>query len=102
MTLHFHVNVMGQTLAEKIFSKHCGKTVHAGDFILADLDLVMAHDTTCAWALEPFYQIAKKVFDPKKIFIPFDHAFPEPKRGDVETPIGDSKVCRRAGHSHQL
>jgi homoaconitase/3-isopropylmalate dehydratase large subunit len=69
---------MGQTLAEKILSKHCGKTVHAGDFILADLDLVMAHDTTCAWALEPFYQIAKKVFDPKKIFIPFDHAFPSP------------------------
>jgi len=69
---------MGQTLAEKIFSSHCGKTVHAGDFILADLDLVMAHDTTCAWALEPFYQIATKVFDPRKIFIPFDHAFPSP------------------------
>jgi len=69
---------MGQTIAEKIFSSHCGKKVHAGDFVLADLDLVMAHDTTCAWALEPFYQIAAKVFDPKKIFIPFDHAFPSP------------------------
>jgi homoaconitate hydratase family protein len=69
---------MGQTIAEKIFSSHCGKKVHAGDFVLADLDLVMAHDTTCAWALEPFYQIATKVFDPKKIFIPFDHAFPSP------------------------
>jgi 3-isopropylmalate/(R)-2-methylmalate dehydratase large subunit len=69
---------MGQTLAEKIFSSHCGKKVRAGDFILADLDLVMAHDTTCAWALEPFYQIATRVFDPRKIFIPFDHAFPSP------------------------
>jgi 3-isopropylmalate dehydratase large subunit len=69
---------MGQTLAEKIFSSHSGKTVQAGDFILADLDLVMAHDTTCAWALEPFYQIATRVFDPRKIFIPFDHAFPSP------------------------
>jgi 3-isopropylmalate/(R)-2-methylmalate dehydratase large subunit len=69
---------MGQTLAEKIFSSHCGKMVYAGDFVLADLDLIMAHDTTCAWALEPFYQIADKVFDPKKIFIPFDHAFPSP------------------------
>ena len=69
---------MGQTLAEKIFSNHCGKTVRAEDFILADLDLVMAHDTTCAWALEPFYQIATTVFDPRKIFIPFDHAFPSP------------------------
>ncbi len=69
---------MGQTLAEKILSNHCGKKIRAGDFILADLDLVMAHDTTCAWALEPFYQIATRVFDPKKIFIPFDHAFPSP------------------------
>ncbi|HVN80878.1 MAG TPA: 3-isopropylmalate dehydratase large subunit [Terriglobia bacterium] len=69
---------MGQTIAEKIFSKHCGKTVHAGEFVLADLDLVMAHDTTCAWALEPFYEIATRVFDPRKIFIPFDHAFPSP------------------------
>jgi homoaconitase/3-isopropylmalate dehydratase large subunit len=69
---------MGQTITEKIFSSHCGKKAYAGDFVLADLDLVMAHDTTCAWALEPFYQIATKVFDPKKIFIPFDHAFPSP------------------------
>lgn len=69
---------MPQTLAEKIFSNHCGRMVQAGDFILADLDLVMAHDTTCAWALAPFYQIAERVFDPSKIFIPFDHAFPSP------------------------
>ena len=45
---------MGQTLAEKIFSAHCGRTVTAGEFVIAPLDLVMAHDTTCAWALEPF------------------------------------------------
>lgn len=69
---------MRQTITEKIFSSHAGKKVHAGDFIVADLDLVMAHDTTCAWALEPFYKIAKKVWDRKKIFIPFDHAFPAP------------------------
>lgn len=69
---------MAQTIAEKIFSSHCSKSVHAGDFVLANLDLVMAHDTTCAWALEPFYQIAQTVFDPTKIVIPFDHAFPSP------------------------
>ncbi len=69
---------MKQTIAEKIFSKHTGKKVYAGDFVVADLDLVMAHDTTCAWAIEPFYQIAKKVWNKDKIFIPFDHAFPAP------------------------
>ena len=69
---------MGQTIAEKIFSQHVGKKASAGDFIIAKLDLVMAHDTTCAWAIDPFYEIAKKVWDKKKIFIPFDHAFPAP------------------------
>lgn len=69
---------MPQTITEKIFSSHCGKKVSAGDYVVADVDLVMAHDTTCAWAIDPFYQIAKKVWDKSKIFIPFDHAFPAP------------------------
>lgn len=69
---------MKQTIAEKIFSNHTGKTVCAGDFVVADLDLVMAHDTTCAWAIDPFYQIAEKVWDKHKIIIPFDHAYPAP------------------------
>lgn len=69
---------MGQTIAEKIFSSHVGHKVYAGDFVVAKLDLVMAHDTTCAWAIDPFYKIAKKVWNRKKIFIPFDHAFPAP------------------------
>lgn len=80
---------MGQTIAEKIFSRHSGKKVRAGEFVVADLDLVMAHDTTCAWALEPFYQIAKKVWNKEKIFIPFDHAFPAPnvKMADLQKKI---------------
>lgn len=69
---------MGQTLTEKIFSQHAGKQVKSGDIIVATLDLVMAHDTTCAWAIEPFEQIADHVWDKTKIFIPFDHAFPAP------------------------
>lgn len=68
----------GQTLAEKIFSSHVGHRVYAGDIVVAKLDLVMAHDTTCAWAIEPFEHIATKVWDKTKIFIPFDHAFPAP------------------------
>jgi 3-isopropylmalate/(R)-2-methylmalate dehydratase large subunit len=39
---------------------------------------VLAHDTTTAWAIEPFREIAQKVFDPSKIFVFFDHAFPAP------------------------
>lgn len=69
---------MKQTLAEKIFSKHVGKKVRTGDFVLANVDLVMVHDTTGAWAVDPFYEIANKVWDKERVFIPFDHAFPAP------------------------
>lgn len=69
---------MGQTITEKIFSTHAGRKVYAGDFVIAHVDLVMAHDTTCAWAVDPFNQIAKRVWDRNRIFIPFDHAYPAP------------------------
>ncbi len=69
---------MPQTIAEKIFSTHSSKVVYAGEFVISKLDLVMAHDTTCAWAIDPFYQISKKVWDKSRVFIPFDHAFPAP------------------------
>ncbi len=85
---------MGQTIAEKIFSQHVGKKVYAGDFVIAKLDLVMAHDTTCAWAIDPFYEIAKKVWDKKKIFIPFDHAFPAP---NVQMAKLQAKIRKFAG-----
>lgn len=86
-------NMRGQTIAEKIFSAHVGKKVYAGDFVIANLDLVMAHDTTCAWAIEPFYSIAKKVWDKSKIFIPFDHAFPAP---NVQMASLQSKIRKFA------
>ena len=67
-----------QTLAEKILSAHAGRDLSIGDLAVIDVDYVLAHDPTCAWAIEPFHQIATKVFDPSRIFIFFDHAYPAP------------------------
>ncbi|MCX5975359.1 MAG: 3-isopropylmalate dehydratase large subunit [Coprothermobacterota bacterium] len=69
---------MRQTLSEKIFSRHCGREVCAGEYVIASVDLVMAHDTTCAWSLGPFSQISDRVWDPDRVLILFDHAFPAP------------------------
>ncbi len=98
-----------QTLTEKIFSRHAGRSVHAGEYIVADLDILMAHDTTCAWAIPVFEQIAEKVFDPEKIFIPFDHAYPAPnvKMAELQKNIRDfAKVqnlrITTSGVCHQL
>lgn len=92
-------NQKDQTIAEKIFSSHCGKKVWAGDFIVANLDLVMAHDTTCAWAIDPFYEIAKKVWDKTKIFIPFDHAYPAPSVAMAKLQAKIRKFAKEQGIS---
>ena len=67
-----------QTLAQKILSAHASRPLSIGELAVIDVDYILAHDTTCAWAIDPFHQIATKVFDPKKIFIFFDHAYPAP------------------------
>src|ERR1035437_277988 len=69
------------TVSEKIFSKAAGNPVKAGDFVLANVDLAMVHDITGPLAVKGFYEIMngteeKKVWDPKKIVIVFDHQVP--------------------------
>jgi len=69
------------TISEKVFSKTSGKTVKTGDFVLANIDCAMTHDITGPLAVEGFYEILrdkeeKKVWDPSKIVIVFDHQVP--------------------------
>ena len=69
------------TLSEKIFSKAAGKSVKAGEFVVADIDCAMTHDITGPLAVKGFTEIMagkeeKKVWDPKKIVILFDHQVP--------------------------
>ncbi|VVB86412.1 Isopropylmalate/citramalate isomerase large subunit [uncultured archaeon] len=72
---------MAQTLSEKIFEKASGKKVKAGDFVLADIDCAMTHDITGPLAVEGFREIVrdkkkKRVWNPGKIVILFDHQVP--------------------------
>jgi homoaconitate hydratase family protein/3-isopropylmalate dehydratase, large subunit len=70
-----------KTLSEKIFSKASGKSVGAGEFTVADIDRAMTHDITGPLAIKGFYEIMenkpeKKVWNPEKIVILFDHQSP--------------------------
>ncbi len=72
---------MPQTLSEKIFSLKAGKTVKAGEFVLAEIDKAMVHDITGPLAVEGFRQIMKgkkrqKVWKPESIVMLFDHQVP--------------------------
>lgn len=68
---------MVATLVEKIFSRRCGHPVRAGDVIMAPVDCAMIHDITGPLAVQKFREMGgKRVFDPEKIVLLFDHQIP--------------------------
>lgn len=68
---------MAATLVEKIFSRRCGHPVRAGEVIMAPVDAAMIHDITGPLAVQKFREMGgKKVFDPGKIVLLFDHQIP--------------------------
>lgn len=65
------------TISEKIFSRASGKEAKANEFIMANVDYAMAHDGTSVLAVRSFKKMGlEKVWDPKRIVIPFDHLTP--------------------------
>ncbi len=65
------------TISEKIFSRASGKEARANDFVTANIDYAMAHDGTSVLAVRSFREMGvEKVWNPKRIVIPFDHISP--------------------------
>ena len=50
---------MGQTIAEKILSKHAGHQVKPGELIISDIDVVMVQDGTGPLAVNEFKKMGK-------------------------------------------
>jgi len=70
---------MGQTLAEKIFSKHAGREVKPGEIIVADIDSMMTHDANRPLALDVFQRMkGKEFFNPEKVVQMIEHHYPAP------------------------
>ena len=70
---------MASTITEKILANASHqKEVVPGDFIVADVNYTMAHDSTAPLAIEGFSKITDKVFDKDRVIIVFDHFFPAP------------------------
>lgn len=85
------------TLSEELLSRKVGHTVHAGELIVVNLDLVMSHDTTTPLAIEAFYGLTRtegaaepesvatgvapspaqgRVWNRDRIVLAFDHIVP--------------------------
>jgi len=68
---------VGLTLAEKILSEALGRRVEAGDLIITNVDLVMAHDGTAPLAIKSFREMGgKRVKHPERVVFVIDHIAP--------------------------
>jgi 3-isopropylmalate/(R)-2-methylmalate dehydratase large subunit len=72
---------MGKTLAEKILSTKSGTDAHAGDIVIAPVDLTFFTDSAGPLAVKQFEKIeAGSVIHPDKTMLFLDHAIPSPAR----------------------
>lgn len=79
---------MGQTLAEKIISKHSGKDVQAGELVIAKIDVCAVQDGTGPLTIQEFKKIGKKQLNnPQRTILFIDHAAPSPRKELSNTHI---------------
>ncbi len=92
----------GGTLAEKILSRRLGRPVAAGEFVVAPVDLVLAHEGTATLAIERFSTLGKhRPAAPVLLFL--DHAAPAPRRELAEVHRRMRAFAAGAGaHLHEV
>lgn len=72
---------MGQTLAEKIISKHAGHEVKAGELVIADVDVTAVQDGTGPLTVQEFKKLGiPKLKNPERSIFFIDHASPSPRK----------------------
>lgn len=64
------------TLVEEILSRRVGRSVQAGDTVVAGVDCAFAHDVTAPLAIEAFRSLEMPLWDPARTIFVFDHVMP--------------------------
>jgi 3-isopropylmalate/(R)-2-methylmalate dehydratase large subunit len=87
------------TITEKILADHCGKPVEPGDYITANLDLILANDITAPIAINEMQKHGiTQVVNPAKIVLVADHMIPNK---DIKAATL-CKTMREFANKHQL
>ena len=72
---------MGKTIAEKIISEHSGKSVKAGEFVVANVDVAAVQDGTGPLTIQEIQKIGlEKCANPERTILFIDHAAPSPRK----------------------
>jgi 3-isopropylmalate/(R)-2-methylmalate dehydratase large subunit len=70
---------MGQTIAEKIISRHAGRPVVANEIVIVPIDGAMATDATAPLAIRAFRSMGgARLWNPNRVALVIDHAAPAP------------------------
>ncbi|HMF31189.1 MAG TPA: 3-isopropylmalate dehydratase large subunit [Candidatus Lokiarchaeia archaeon] len=94
---------MSQTITEKILAAHCGKSaVFPGEYVLCQVDIVLANDITAPIAIESFEKVVENsgidVFDQDKIVLTPDHFTPNK---DVKS-AQQAQLMRTFAKNHKI
>jgi len=72
---------MGYTIAEKVLGEKSGVEARAGHLVVADIDIIMAHDSLGPMALEALAEMGEiAIPHPERICFMNDHLVPAPAR----------------------
>ena len=104
---------MGQTIIEKIIARNIGaEAVRAGQIVTVNADYVMIDDIMMPFIISKFKEMGfKKVWDPDKIVMIYDHLVPASQQDDarihrLSDEFGDEQglthIHRSDGICHQL
>jgi len=89
---------MGKTLAEKILSEKSETDAHAGDIIIAKVDLAFVQDGTGPLALRQLQASdLNNVANPNRVILFLDHASPSPSRELANDHIILRDFAQRSG-----
>ena len=91
---------MGQTMAEKVFSRKVGRPVNVGEYITTSPDRVMSHDFFVL--ASPKFDSFKidRLWDPERVIIILDHYIPAPNEKKAEDHRIVREMVRRFGITH--
>ncbi len=93
---------MGMTMAEKVLARASGRArVSPGEFVTADLDLVMSNDAQFPASCQALADIGlARVFDPDKIVVVVDHWVPATSIAVADTHLRIRERVRELGIRH--
>lgn len=90
---------MGQTITEKIFSEHVGRSVKAGEIIRSNIDMIIGNDITTPISIRAFEESGvEELANPDGFSIVMDHFIPAK---DIAS-ANQAKISRDFAYKHNL